>query len=154
MYIIFQKGVDNFEMEHKTCSFLVRRVEPRNLFKFCKYSWLVKYTCSYICFLPICLYKILCKSHVTETLVLFKMQNFKLSNISINCSIYISKELDIIFFYVILWNQWLFLSEVLGGHSPHDWLCTRVHKKRRKGYFFFLHMTSSKSLQKGHIFHC
>ena len=26
-YIIFQKGVDNFEMEHNTCSFLVRHVE-------------------------------------------------------------------------------------------------------------------------------
>ena len=29
-YIIFQKGVDNFEIEHKTCNFLVIGVVPLN----------------------------------------------------------------------------------------------------------------------------
>ena len=27
-YIVFQKGVDYFELEHKTCSFLVRDAVP------------------------------------------------------------------------------------------------------------------------------
>ena len=26
-----------------------------------------------------------------------------------------------------------------GGHSPHDWLCTRVHKKHQKTCVFFRH---------------
>ena len=34
-----------------------------------------------------------------------------------------------------------------GGHSPHDWLRTRVHKKRRKGSFFG-QTTSSTSFAK------
>ena len=34
-----------------------------------------------------------------------------------------------------------------GVHSPHDWLHTRVHKKRRKGYFF-RHTEASTSFAK------
>ena len=31
MHIIFQEGVDNFEIEHKTCKLLVRGAEPLNI---------------------------------------------------------------------------------------------------------------------------
>ena len=34
-----------------------------------------------------------------------------------------------------------------GVHSPHDWLRTRVHKKRRKG-LFFRHTAASTSFAK------
>ena len=41
-----------------------------------------------------------------------------------------------------------------GSHSPHDWLRTRIHKKRRKGAFFFDIRHHRRLLHKGYIFHC
>ena len=55
------------------------------------------------------------------------------------------------------WNNGIIkftLEDYPGGvHSPHDWLRTRVHKKRRKGCFLDIRRRR-RLLQKGYIFRC
>ena len=41
-----------------------------------------------------------------------------------------------------------------GVHSPHDWLRTRVHKKRREKGSFLDIRWRRRLLQKGYIFRC
>ena len=39
-----------------------------------------------------------------------------------------------------------------GGHSPHDWLRTRVQKKRRNGVFYQPYGVVDVFLKKGGVF--
>ena len=87
------------------------------------------------------------KGHGKSSVInnLFLVPSFVFPHFGVLFNLFWCSIISLYFFVVSIFvsSDHYFAPPGEGGHSPHDWLCTRVQKKKRRKGVFFSHTASS-----------